>query len=122
MTETPRISSGALIEEFARRLRENRRNLLRTLALTDDELATLEAHRAGAAPEDAATETVGVILSRLETRHRHELDEIEDALARLEHGTFGLCESCGRAIPLARLRAMPATRHCLDCQKKSETP
>jgi RNA polymerase-binding protein DksA len=70
----------------------------------------------------SATGTVGAVLSRLERRQRHELDEIEDALARLENGTFGLCESCGRAIPLARLRAMPAARRCLDCQKKMEMP
>jgi len=121
MTETPGISSRTLVEEFARRLRDNRRALLRTLALTDDELATLEAHQAGATMEDATTETIGSMLSRLERRQRHELDEIENALARLEHGSFGVCESCGRGIPLARLRAMPAARHCLDCQKKAET-
>jgi RNA polymerase-binding protein DksA len=122
MTETPGISSRTLVEEFARRLRGNRRALLRTVALADDELATLEAHQAGPAVEDAATGTVAAILSRVEERQRHELDEIEEALARLENSTFGLCESCGRAIPLARLRAMPAARRCLDCQKKMETP
>jgi len=42
-------------------------------------------------------------------------------LERHEAGTFGLCERCGRAIQLARLRALPATRYCLDCQRKTET-
>jgi RNA polymerase-binding transcription factor len=119
MTETP--LNAMLVTEFGRRLREARRALLRTLATTDAEIATLERHEAGAMVEDAATDTMAAILSRLEGREKHELDEIEDALVRLEAGTFGLCERCGRAIQLARLRALPATRYCYDCQQKTET-
>ena len=121
MTETPSPLNTMLIEEFGRRLREARHTVLRTLEITDDEIATLERHQAGAVVEDAATATIAVILSRLEGREKHELDEIEDAVLRLEAGSFGLCERCGRAIALARLRAMPATRYCLDCQQKAET-
>ena len=121
MTETPSPLSTMLVEEFGGRLREARRALLRTLAITDEEMATLEHHQAGAVVEDAATDTVAAILSRLEGREKHELDEIEDAVVRLEAGSFGLCERCGRAIALARLRAMPAARYCLDCQQKTET-
>ncbi len=121
MTEAHATPNMNFVDEFRRRLSEQRRDLLRTLSLTDDELATLETHQAGALVEDAATETVGAILSRLEGQQKRELDEIEDALRRLETGTFGVCESCARAIPLARLRATPAARHCLDCQKKLET-
>lgn len=121
MTEMPSSLNTVLVEEFSRRLREARYALLRTLAITDDEIATLERHEAGAVVEDAATETMATILARLEGRQKHELDEIEDAAVRLEAGTFGLCERCARAIALARLRAMPATRHCLECQQKAET-
>jgi DnaK suppressor protein len=121
MTEMRSPLNTMLVEEFGRRLREARHALLRTLAVTDDEIATLERHEAGAMVEDAATETMAAILSRLEGREKHELDEIEDAAVRLEAGTFGLCERCARAIALARLRAMPQTRYCLDCQQKAET-
>jgi DnaK suppressor protein len=121
MTEIRSPLNVMLVEEFTRRLREARYALLRTLATTDDEIATLERHEAGAQVEDAATETMAAILSRLEGRERHKLDEIEDAAVRLEAGTFGLCERCARAIALARLRAMPETRYCLDCQQRAET-
>jgi DnaK suppressor protein len=120
MTETPSLPNAMLVEEFGLQLREARRALLRTLVTTDDEIATLERHEPGAVVEDAATDTMVAILSRLEGREKHELDEIEDALVRLEAGTFGLCERCGRAIALARLRALPATRYCFDCQRKTE--
>jgi len=60
------------------------------------------------------------VLSRLEGRERHQLDEILAALNRLEAGTYGACETCSRAIPLSRLRAVPSTRHCVDCQGGGE--
>ena len=43
------------------------------------------------------------------------LDDVERALAKLDAGTYGVCESCGRQIGDARLEAMPATRYCIDC-------
>jgi DnaK suppressor protein len=43
------------------------------------------------------------------------LQDIEDALARFDAGTYGACESCGKPIPDARLEAMPAARLCIDC-------
>lgn len=42
------------------------------------------------------------------------LDEIEHALAKFDAGTYGLCEGCGRPIPLARLRALPEARYDLE--------
>jgi DnaK suppressor protein len=46
------------------------------------------------------------------------LQEIEDALAKLDDGTYGRCESCGGPIPEARLEAMPAARLCITCASK----
>jgi DnaK suppressor protein len=43
------------------------------------------------------------------------LAEVERALQKLDDGTYGTCESCGKPIPEPRLEAMPATKHCIDC-------
>jgi RNA polymerase-binding transcription factor DksA len=43
------------------------------------------------------------------------LQDIEDALAKFDAGTYGQCESCGQPIPEARLEAMPAARLCISC-------
>jgi RNA polymerase-binding protein DksA len=40
---------------------------------------------------------------------------VERALAKLDEGTYGQCENCGKPIGEARLEAMPATRYCIDC-------
>ena len=108
--------------EFRRLLGEARQQLLRTVVVTDDELASLAAHESGALVEDSARGAMADVLARLEGRERHELDEIHAAQARLETGSFGVCEGCGGAIPLLRLRAVPWARHCLGCQAKEERP
>jgi DnaK suppressor protein len=47
------------------------------------------------------------------------LAEIEAALAKLEDGTYGICEDCGNEIASARLEAMPSARYCITCAAKS---
>jgi len=108
-------------EEFRDRLAGARLRLARTVARTDEELETLAARESREIAEDAATGTVGDLLSRLDARARHELDEIDAAQARLEAGVFGTCEGCHATIPLKRLRAMPAARHCAACQDRIDT-
>jgi DnaK suppressor protein len=57
---------------------------------------------------------------RLHDRDRRLASKIRAALERLEEGTFGVCESCGRPISQARLRARPVTTLCIDCKTESE--
>lgn len=49
------------------------------------------------------------------------LRAIDEALARMRHGTYGVCEVCKRPIRKVRLEAVPWTRHCRDC-KEHEHP
>jgi DnaK suppressor protein len=49
---------------------------------------------------------------------RETLLDIDDALSKLEAGTYGQCESCGDEIADARLEAMPAARLCMACASK----
>lgn len=57
---------------------------------------------------------------RLSERERQKLKEIEEALERIEEGTFGLCERCGEKIPFGRLKVMPSTTVCVACKTKEE--
>src|SRR6266566_4287106 len=48
------------------------------------------------------------------------LNKIVDALARLEHGTYGYCFDCGEEIGEKRLRALPFAVRCKDCEEARE--
>jgi len=120
MTTSTRRRRPRLTAEFRQQLTEMRWSLARTVATTDEELATLEAQQPGEFAEGAATGVVGDLLARLDGRERHELDEIDAAQRRLEADVFGVCEGCHRAIPLARLRAVPTARRCATCQAGEE--
>ncbi len=48
------------------------------------------------------------------------LDQGERALARIDAGTYGVCESCGKPIGKARLLAFPRARLCVECKQREE--
>ncbi|HET7451719.1 MAG TPA: TraR/DksA family transcriptional regulator [Thermoanaerobaculia bacterium] len=48
------------------------------------------------------------------------VQQIEQALARIEEGNYGLCTNCGNPIPEKRLDAVPWTPYCVDCMELSE--
>ena len=56
----------------------------------------------------------------LSDRERVKLKQIDDALERLDDGSYGVCESCGLEIAEERLVAMPFSRLCRDCQQDEE--
>lgn len=53
---------------------------------------------------------------------RQQLTALEEAQRRVEAGTYGQCESCGQPIGLPRLKLMPFTALCVECQKEQEGP
>jgi DnaK suppressor protein len=83
---------------------------------TGGELSSFDQH-----PGDSGTETFEMeknvsLLEQVED----ELGEIEAAFGRLERGSYGTCQACGRPIGDERLEAMPATRFCVEDQAKAE--
>ena len=72
-------------------------------------------------PTDRASlETDRARALRLRDRDRRLIGKIQEALERLEAGTFGVCESCGGPISAARLRARPVTTLCIECKREAE--
>jgi RNA polymerase-binding transcription factor len=56
----------------------------------------------------------------LSDRERVKIKQIDDAIERIDDGSYGVCESCGLEIAEPRLDAMPFTRLCRDCQQDQE--
>ena len=50
------------------------------------------------------------------------LDAINDAIAKIDKGEYGVCECCGKVIPTNRLDALPWVRYCIQCQEEAERP
>lgn len=48
------------------------------------------------------------------------IKEIDNALERIEEGSYGVCEGCNEAIPKKRLEAFPSARYCIKCQEEFE--
>lgn len=55
------------------------------------------------------------VLTSLDNSLNDELTQIEHALARIEAGEYGKCESCGEKISIKRLEAVPHANHCIKC-------
>lgn len=60
------------------------------------------------------------LMFSLSDSERIMLLQIEEALKRMDEGTYGRCGNCGQNISLPRLQAVPWTRFCIDCQELAE--
>jgi len=68
----------------------------------------------------AALESDRNFTLRIRDRERKLIVKIDEALRRLEDGTYGVCEECGETIGMARLKARPVTTLCIDCKSAQE--
>ncbi len=72
-------------------------------------------------PTDRASlESDRNFMLRIRDRESKLIKKIKKALARIENGTFGLCEKCGEDISKKRLNARPVTTQCIDCKTEEE--
>lgn len=72
-------------------------------------------------PNDRATlESDRNFVLRIRDRERKLIAKIEQALERVEKGTFGICDECGEDISEGRLKARPVTTLCIKCKEEQE--
>ncbi len=84
-------------------------------------LSELHQQKTGDALDAAADTVQDELTSQLVEVESKELVEIEDAIAKFQHGSYGACEDCGKPIPLNRLRAIPYASECIECRRKAES-
>lgn len=68
----------------------------------------------------ASMEIDSALSFRIRERDGRLAEKVRQALNKLQEGTFGICEECGRPIPERRLRARPVARLCIKCKEKQE--
>jgi DnaK suppressor protein len=99
---------------------ERARTAARLRHLTGDHAGIVEASRDSNADDEHDPEGATIAFERsqveaLVRQARAHLVEVDAALARIEAGTYGTCERCGRPIAVARLEARPVARTCVVC-------
>ena len=103
--------------------------LLRTMkADIESNIARIKAEQEGVTSDDAIDDPMGAAALQSTNLHeialleqqQHELNEVNRALAKIENGTYGLCEASGEPIPLKRLRVLPHTRYSIEEQQRRE--
>ena len=108
------------VETFKRKLLEMRRDLLGQV-----ERKKLYSKEVG---EDGIPDSGDVaaysyskeVLMGLGENERTKLRLVEEALAKIDEGTYGVCERCEEPIPVKRLELLPFTRYCVQCQSELE--
>jgi DnaK suppressor protein len=68
----------------------------------------------------ASVESDRNFILRLRDRERKLIVKINEALERIEDGSFGICDDCGEEIGVKRLEARPVTTQCIECKTKAE--
>ena len=115
-------------KHFREELLEHRTRLLGTIKHHDignasliEETGELMSSSADNHLADTASETYERELDEgLEDDARDQLRQVDEAVARIDAGTYGTCSVCGKAIPVERLEALPWTTLCIDDARKQQ--
>ncbi|MCG2814191.1 MAG: RNA polymerase-binding protein DksA [Thermodesulfovibrionales bacterium] len=70
--------------------------------------------------DQATAETDRNFMLRLRSREQKLIKKIDEALDRIDNGTFGICDDCGMEINIKRLDARPVTTLCMECKTQQE--
>jgi len=105
------------LQRYKRLLVEKRQELL-TTSTGEGSVIPGAGGREGDPVDQANADAEAELQIRLHRTDGRLLRAIEEAFARMRHGTYGMCEDCKQPISKARLEAVPWTRHCLVCKER----
>jgi len=107
-------------DAFRKMLGTKKESIIRKLSETITESKEMESNVAQDLVDKAETSYTKEFLLSLSDSEREQLLLIDEALKRLEHGEFGVCQLCRGEVGAKRLEAIPWTPYCIDCQQKAE--
>ena len=108
------------LETFRRKLLTLQQQLARRIFDMEDTMIAMDADRDIERTDRVQEEAAEVALTALDEQGRRQMVAIQAALARIDAGTYGICETCGETISTARVSAMPTARLCISCQERLE--
>jgi DnaK suppressor protein len=119
MSERGNLSQKDL-KRFKKTLEDSRKALLDSARKTMEEESNFDTDDLPDEIDQASSEYAQSMVFRLRDREKFLLKKIDKALARIEEGSFGLCERCEEPINLKRLEARPVTTLCIRCKEEQE--
>jgi len=108
------------LKRFKEILEEKKDSVLKNAKKTLNEDMTLDVDDLPDEMDLASSEYLQSFQFRLRGREKTFLKKIDHALAKIEDGTFGMCESCDEPISIKRLEARPETTLCIRCKEDQE--
>jgi RNA polymerase-binding transcription factor len=108
------------LDLFAELLRKQREEYMDEFRRAEADLESIAEETESELEEHAQEEQSARLLTRMDDRTLHAVQEINAALERILKNNYGICESCGGTLQFARLRALPATRYCAECARRNE--
>lgn len=108
------------IEHFRRRLLAKEQELVDLMARFDNEARELPSAEVEDFADQATSTELKTVALEESAQAAETLKQVQDALRRIDEGTFGKCIDCGRPIEPARLEAIPWTPYCLADQERHD--
>ena len=108
------------LKRFKKILEENKRVVLNSAKKTLSEELVYDTDDLPDEIDQSSSEYNQSLAARLRDREKFLLKKIEDALARIESNTYGICEICEEDISIKRLEARPVTTMCIRCKEEQE--
>ena len=108
------------LEMSRQRLLALQQQIMQRIFDVETSMRAMDADRDIERTDRVQEEAAEVALTALDEQGRREMEAIQAALARIDAGTYGLCDTCGETISAARLTAMPTARRCVSCQERQE--
>ena len=121
-----RSLAKSTLKKFQNQLEEEKERLIALIEEREREMeeakATETASERNPDPDSADAASMKFEYMKEMSLERNSLDllnKVEHALERVGAGTYGICESCGDAIPVARLEVLPYATTCVNCARKA---
>ena len=116
----PKAVNQKDLKRYKKMLEDSKTSLLESAKKTLVEEASFDTDDLPDEIDQASSEYAQSMVFRLRDREKFLLQKIDRALARIEDGTFGICERCEEEIAPKRLEARPVTTLCIRCKEEQE--
>lgn len=108
------------LELYKKRLVERRQQLLETVSKTEQDGRQADEEPTQDIADKATNSYTKEFLFKKSNDDRFILQLVQEAIERLDNGSYGACVACGGEMQQKRLDAVPWARHCIGCQEKQE--